>query len=264
MLPSIRIRSKAPLARRLEGAVAVLDGNHAGNAEAAERLDRDLAVDRVVVGHQHPGVGVARQGRDRTGLGADSREGAAGGERGERRAPLGLGERPAQQGVGEAGGEHRGSARLAHRRQRHDAAGPGGRAAGPGEGGGLDEVVGALPRRGRGGLRHEAGRPQARREGGAGGASRHRDDDRRGDVRRPRHRLGRGQDLERDLGPEGRAAADLALDPIRPPIAATRRSAIERPSPVPPKRRVVEPSACEKAERRSSAGSRPGCRSRYR
>jgi hypothetical protein len=38
---------------------------------------------------------------------------------------------------------------------------------------------------------------------------------------------------------------------IRPPIKATSRDEIVRPRPVPPKRRVVEPSACENGSKMS-------------
>ena len=48
---------------------------------------------------------------------------------------------------------------------------------------------------------------------------------------------------------ERAAAAVLALDPERPPIASTSRVEMLRPRPVPPYFRVVEPSACLKGSK---------------
>ena len=53
--------------------------------------------------------------------------------------------------------------------------------------------------------------------------------------------------------------ATVLVTPISPPINSTNRRAIDSPSPVPPKRRVVDPSACVNGvnKRSSAAGSMP-------
>ena len=97
----------------------------------------------------------------------------------------------------------------------------------------------------------------SRRASSAGGAQ-----------RRVERRIGR-RGLQRQRHREGRAVARACSRPRRRrPSAAARRRTIERPRPVPPKRRVVEESACangwNRRARCSSSSPMPVSRDRER
>ena len=84
---------------------------------------------------------------------------------------------------------------------------------------------------------------------------------RRGPLHRPRRRAAARRfpflpPFEGDGEPEGRPPALLAFDADRPPISSTSCFEIDRPRPVPPYLRVVEPSPWVKGEK--SAWSRSG------
>ena len=193
----------------LDGGLPVLDADDVADAEAGQRLGGDLAVDRAVVGQEHPRSGEGRQrgGRPLLRGGRVEGEGRILGECGQERAPLGPDERPAQQGVGEAGPEKPGARRVADRHQGDDAAGTRRTASLGQKRGGIEEPVSLA------GFRDaEARPPQVGGEDRRGRAA----DPTQADALRDRGRAAEPRlsglfHLHRDARPEGRALAKTAL-----------------------------------------------------